>query len=810
MAATWKSGTPKSKDELLRAYADPIWRARYLEISDVRDFFRSCILNKGYTIPDSLNNAIQLSDSGSKIQQTLTTKHSVPAKEARVLCFLYLAHIEPLLDLDRTDPVALRSSLDEQLRARKILLPHAYGRLLYDRGATLHKHATPRLSFEETIELLNDMPIGVTQLGRWVTGPFGLVEGSHARWIPPRRRVPFYHCASLGCTQVHLTELETNHSVPVNRDADQMERTLRTISERPSEWVQFEAELVKEAKHLHNDRSQHATHWLLGDCLSTSELQILFHHLVDRSLSKRDLRERIGVVGLRGRSSDITRDLTAAHLLQLILLTSDETIVKSIDELVGLGEIAVPGEEIRKPILNSRYGTGQFALEPELSADGVRFVGGYEDLAPLRLKRLIRKLYPAHEGGDATEFDWQLRGTDAATPAGKLEQFIRGNTPEQVVRRLVLASHANLTAACVELSIDVEDYKDDSSFIRRVLWKLGYPPRSSEDFNSSFWGFHSEMERLSQTAGISAVIDESAVRALATNFFVALEGVLDDSLAFSVWLLLMEHMSETEPFTYHIDRDRESAFNLLNSISKARANQEDSVEFTDRNQLYPLCRGFQILADHVEALAKDPGIRRRPKRELPISAHGSDLKTYPFLHHELFLDLTASSRGSIVALLRETSRKLISADVSSVRNSWQHYRRSTVSLDPLVGCLQIVASAVSALEAAGLCRIMYSHTGLSFDAWGRGFFRFEDQRGREISIAAPTTLDTSALPGEQNPQYLVTAALLSDSGDFVRCRRVETSDFSREWANFPVRRQEGKAGESDSDSPRDDGPDGGS
>jgi hypothetical protein len=809
MASSQKSETPRTKAELLSVYADPTWRSRYLEVSDLRDFLRGCILSKGYTIPDSMNNAIHLSEAGSRIQQTLHTKHSVPVKEARVLCFLHLAHVDPLVDLERTDPEPLRESINEQIIARKILFPHSYGRLLYDKCADLHQHETPRLSFEETIQLLDGTPIGFSQLGDWTTGPFGLVKSEQARWIQPRRRIPLYHCSSIACSLVHSTELETNHSAAINQFSDQFDRTIRAISERPSEWRQFEAELVKADKHLNNDRSQMGTHWLLGDSLSAEELQTLVTYLLDEEDGKGDFRARIASIGLSGRSTDIVKDLSAADLLQLVMLARDETLVSSIDRLVRAGKIGVPGEEIRRPVLNAGQGTGRFALLPELSAQGVRFLGGFEDLAPLRLKRLIRKLYPTRDEGDVIEFDWQLRGTDATTAAGKLEQFIRSNTPEQVVKRLVLATRANVITSCVELAIDIDDYENDDLFVRKVLWKLGYPPRSAEDFNGNFWRFHEEMSKLSQTAGISAVVDESAVRSLATNYFVELEGVLDDALAFIVWLLLLEHMSETEPFTYHVDRDRTSAFDLLNSISASRVNEQECIQFSDRNELYPLCRGFAILADHLESLGIDPSARRRPEAELPVGAHGSDLKTYPFLHYDLVLDLTESSRRNIIDLLRETSRRLTSEDVPSVRNSWQHYRRSTVPLEPLVSCLQTVSSVVSSLEAAGMCRIMYSHTGVSFDGWGRGFFRFEDCRGREISIATPTTLDIGALPGPTTPQYLVTRALLSDSGDFVRCRREEASEFSKEWAGFPIRRHESKAEDpAGGDSPdMSDGPD---
>lgn len=515
---------------------------------------------------------------------------------------------------------------------------------------------------------------------------------------------------------------------------------------------------------------------------------------MDEDHEKADLRQVLANAGIHGASSAVL-DRSQAELMQLTLLARDEAIVRSLDKLVGRQVVSVPGEEIRRPIINAGAGSGHYGLRPELSADGVRFVARFEDLAPLRLKRLVRRLYPTRESGDIIEFDWQLRGTDAITAEGKLEQFIRSNTPEQVVKRLVLASKANVITTGVELAIDTDDYDTDDAFVRRVLWKLGYPAQSSEDFNQRFWRLHDEMSRLSQTAGVSAVVDESAVRSLASNYFVELEGVLDDSLAFITWLLLMEHMSDTEPFTYHIERDRLEAFRLLSQISLSHTSTQEVITFSEQNQLHPLCRGFAVLADHLKSLVAEERSHRRPESELPVGVHGSDLKTYPFFHYEVYLDLTKDAQTAIVDLLHEVSRRLLSADVPHIRNSWQHYRRSTVAIEPLISCLQSVASVISSLEGAGLCRIMYSHTGLSFDAWGRGFFRFQDRRGREISLATPSTLDLGALPSPTMPQYLATIALLSGSGDFVRCKREEPSEFSRVWSGYPTRRHEGKTKE---------------
>lgn len=793
MSANEKSIKPRTKDDLLRIYADTTWQERYLEISDVRDFLRACILSETYTIPDSLNNAINLTDAGSRFQQILTAKHSVPAKEARVLTFLTLAYIDPFVDVNATDPSLLRASLTEQMLEKRIFFPHAYGRLLYDRGADLFKHEIPRLTHEETLKLLDDTPLGYSQIGKWTTGPLGMVESMQKRWIPPRRRIPLYHCPSLGCTQVHLTELETNHAAKVNQFGFQLSKALTSISESPSEWAKYEAELVRPDKRQYDDKSRAATHWLIGDCLSEVELRGLLTFLVDESPIKKQIRSHLEPLGLRGSSTEIGHGHCPAGLMQLVMIADDSSLVQGIDTLVRRKQLIIHGEEVRRPVVNRGYGYGHYDLQPEIGAHGVRFVGGYEDLAPLRLKRLILKLYPSLAPADIIEFDWQLRGTDEASASGKLEQFLRNHTPDEVVQRLCLASRANLITSSTDLELDPDDYVKDDIQVTQILWKLGYRLKTTEDLNSDYWQYHNDMVRLAQTANVSAVVDESAVRSLATNLFVALEGVLDDALAFTTWLLLMDHLAEIEPFTYHADHDRIEAFKLLDQIACDRNTPTESVHFSDRNELYALCRGFAILADHLTGLQKHTEDYLRPPEGLPVSKYGSDLKTYPFAHSHLTLDLTSDSHETIIALLKETSRLMLSADVPSVRNSWQHYRRSAVPLAPLIDCLQIINTAVTALENAGLSRIKFSHTGLSYDAWGRGFNKYEDSRGREITIATPTSLAVEAMPRPTESQYLVTSAALSDSGDFVRCRSLESSEFSKLWTGFPVRKHEGKS-----------------
>jgi hypothetical protein len=116
--------------------------------------------------------------------------------------------------------------------------------------------------------------------------------------------------------------------------------------------------------------------------------------------------------------------------------------------------------------------------------------------------------------------------------------FRRGSTssrqtpPDQVIRRLVLGRRTNLIAACADIDIDESLYKSDDHFVDLLLLKLGFDAKRDSDSNLEFWRLHTTMFQILQTASASATVDESAIRSIASNYFVALEGALGDALGF--------------------------------------------------------------------------------------------------------------------------------------------------------------------------------------------------------------------------------------------------------------------------------------
>jgi hypothetical protein len=785
-------GGPKrlSKDRLAELYPDPQWRDRLLEISAYVEMLEECILRRDYKVPDDLNSAILLSEAGKEVQKVLATKHNVNAKDARVLCLLKFAHIDLLIDVEHFDTAALRKSINRQILAQDLLYPFAFGRELYDKASSLFEDETWSLSYEDTLRLLEGTPTGVFQLRQLVVGPYGILTSRETRWLPPTQVVPLFHCAELTCDLIHRCQLSSDPAAPINVSRAKIIQVLNQISEQPSAWDGFLREISDFNSLRYDDRSRAPLPLLIGDALSDRELRLLAVDLMDSTGGK--FRNDLDALGIGGNATEALRDLDRAKLMQLVLLCKDDEIAYRLDHLVSSGRIEVPPAEVRRPVVYEAYATGLYNLRAQLGRRGVRFVSTSMQVAQLRLRRLVDRLYRLDSPGDAAELEFQLREIDAPGIEARLEEFVSSATPEEVLTRLVLARHANVITASEELSVDNDLYPADTDLIDAMLWKLGFDVDRESDVNETFWRYHVQMKNLTQTASISAVTDQERVRSLASNYFWALEGVLEDSLAYCTWALTSDHLATPRPFTYRDQTDQPEALIRLNDAEVRRAPRNESIQFSDKNELYPLCRGFHTLAWWLQDLREHEESYARSPEAVPPDLRYSDLRRFPFQHTVAYLDLIADAKERIPTVLDELSQRLVKAGVSDVRNEWLHYRRSTADVANLGRCLSAIEWAVDTLELEGFCRVRFHPIRESGDTWGRRIYVLGDSKGREIGIARPVHYDTSQMPRLRSPQYLMTAAVFAVPGEMLRFTSSVGSEYSAMWDNYPARRQAGR------------------
>ncbi|TCC25400.1 hypothetical protein [Kribbella speibonae] len=781
---------PLSKDELAATYPDEEWRAKLLTISNYVDMLHACILRRDYRVPDDLNAAVTLSEAGKRVQLTLAKVHKVNPKDARILCLLEYDHVDLLIDVENMDLEALGRSIERQILDGDIRFPFTFGRELYDRATALFRHETWSLTYEDTMRLLDGSSKGVFQIQDMVAGPYGILPSAETRWMMPKRRVPLFHCSDITCDEIHRCELSSDSSAPVNLERPKIVQVLNQISEESSDWQGFLADVAGLDGIRYDDRSREALPFLLGDGLSDRELQILISTLMDTT--KGDLRQRLAPLGIAGASEDAVRELSRAQLIQVALLCRNVDIADQLDRLVASSRIVVPTGELRRPVLNAGYAIGVYGIRPELSTQGVRFVPSTVQICQLRLRRLIGRLYDLESASDRAELEFQLRDVDGVNVESQLEEFIRSATPEDVLTRLMLARHVNVVTASQDLAVDVSLHGPDPELIGSMLWKLGFKADRGEDVNREFWLQHVGMKKLTQTADVSAVTDPNAVRSLASNYFVALEGLLDDSLAYCSWALTSDHLGAQRPFTFQPEADGLAALMRLNEAERSRPSGPEKLTFSDANELYGLCRGFSALAEWLQVLQADRQNLRRSSADYPASIKHSDLRKFPFKHTVAFLDLIDSARVKIPQTLKEISRILISAKVSDVRNEWFHYRKSTADVGRLAACLAGIEQAVDMLEREGLCRVQFVPVRDSGDIWGRRIFFLADSRGREIGIARPVRYDISQMPGLRQSQYLMNSAVFAEPREMLRFNVSVSSEYSAMWDDYPVRRQEGK------------------
>ena len=586
-----------SKEELAKLYSDLEWQKAFLRAARLGEFLAGSILRDKYKIPDEIVGTVHLTEFGNKVLQRLVTKNDVPAKEARLLCFLRLVHREPLVDVVGTDLEELRRIIDRQMRDKDLLYPFVLGRELYDRAADLYEDARDTLSHTETLRLLEGMPIGVFQADYFVSGPYGLLESVEHRWFGPITTVPLYHCSELTCPRIHTTRLSSDYSAPINQHQQVMDRVLESFGEDESEWGEFIQDVAGTEGFRFDDRSLEPLWLALADLLADDELRALLAHLLDNTGGS--LRDKVEPLALVGRADDIAGAVeNRAGLIQLLLLARNYELMSAMDYLILASDqeprrIRIEPGEIRRLMTNRRLGYGTFGTYPEMSSLGVRFTSDEYSLGPMRLKRLVDELYELEKPAEVDELQWQLRAIEGDEPPERLEEFVRSAEPDEVIQRLILSRRTNLVLACERLGLRYDDFADDATFVQAVLWKLGFYQHEAPDLRAGYWEQFGRLKRFCQTAGVGARVDAVELRSKAANYFVELEGVLDDSLSFATWALTVDHLGAERPFDYAPRRDRLAAFEVLNAHHTKKSPAAEPL-LGDKNTLQPLITGFGL------------------------------------------------------------------------------------------------------------------------------------------------------------------------------------------------------------------------
>jgi hypothetical protein len=270
---------------------------------------------------------------------------------------------------------------------------------------------------------------------------------------------------------------------------------------------------------------------------------------------------------------------------------------------------------------------------------------------------------------------------------------------------------------------------------------------------------------------------------------VRLEGLLRDALLYTTWALTNDHFTSIRPFVYQQDVHEASAIKALEQASLAGASTDsrNRVTFDDRLTIYPLTRGFQILAEMLSTFEASADEHLRPQNDIPSWSYRQELQAFPFSHIVPFLDLMPESRELIIKQLREVSRRLVSADVNEARNDWSHARRSPVDIDRLRASLEAVREAVLLIQDGGYCRQVYRRVRSESDEASRTTIVVKDAREQEIVFFRPSRFAWLGFPPLTVSQHMMLSARLAEPTEVLRFVSEIASPYSKMWQDYPVR-----------------------
>jgi len=769
-----------NKLELERLHSNPAFNQAFVELFAISEFYRACIPRPDFAAAETFAVAVKPTPCGEGRLDILTTKLKLSDADARLALLLSPSHSEIEIDVMRTDYESLWDQLSADIIGQRIQFPWVYGRLLYDRFFELFPSRTRTLSDSETAKLIDGCPHGVFQIGSRLIGPFGVLISSELRYLYPATTAPLWHCSDPACTAIH----------PVKFSAPQIQAALgvRALSslrqtEGPSsEWFGFYRQ--KADPYAWYDHMYPSTlPWLVANAFSQNEQKEIFIELI----SSTDIRERLpqtkrfkGIVA--GSAAQIGSRMGPDLLLQALLLATDMQLAKAIEDVISTSRILIPATEVRyAPIQYARR--GWFDCSAECSHLGVRFRSSRSGFAIRNLRAVVADVYSSGEGQE--ELAWKVRQYRGESTLDRLDCYLRESEPTFIVRDLFLDSLPHLKRLFEALRFGSfalpTSAADEHTLIAKVVWKLGFKaqvyPKAHERL-----GLHLQAMRAVLGADAGQHIDvRDRIRSAGVNLFVALEEILDYSLALAGWTLLADHYSGRR-FTFGLDQGQ--AF-VAETLNRSCANTTSVVfDREGKNTLYALVVGFDLLAREIRGRL-NRGNEFLRVHDMP-GHNGTTVDPFPLQHTCSVFDIERSDVMAALEIMASVTRELTSANVMSIRNRLDHQRKDFPTAAELIAVCKEIERIVTGLETSGLFSPPCIDVGARQDEYGRGVVLYRDYIGRTRSLPTPSYY--RILPTSPGPMILLFGLRFTGSSEIVRLRLRETSTFEALWDGYPRRR----------------------
>ena len=789
-----ENAMPRMSLTELRQALDEALLTKFIRVFALKELIERSLLPTSYEPSSRLAEAISLTPAGEQWDSYLIkTIPELTADERRVAIFGRFYWQDLFIDLERTNENELASAMSDEIKEQQILYPWIFGRTLSDRAKSLFGDWTTdlrNLGFSEVSRLLEDSPQGVFQLSNFVTGPFGLLKSKASRYFPPDRDVRML-CADPGCLTFHGLFLMPGEC-PVNRGYDAIYADLvgRRTHGLPSAWdVLFAQTVNQHDERRYDDLDTRTLPLLLANGFSEPELRMIVGSVLQVPASGLgELLPRSGKTEklFLGSIEEITSRLNKAQCLQLLLLVEDEHIICGAEVAIKDELVRIPQSEVRTTVWSPPV-YNYFNVRCRASSLGIGFRSPTNSLPLRRLKSFVRSIYANQQ--DFHDLEWKLRHLAGDSLDERLETFVRTQEPQDVLEELVFSSRERVLQSFSllkwgDFTVPTNNL-EEARLVATILWKLGFRVRSYPTYLDTFWQRYDNFLQTSRKFTRYGDPEREEIRGAGSNFFVSLEEILENSLAFSTFALLYDHYTADyfNRFKCSFHRARAFMSDQLSGRSLGHG-QVLRLDPNGKNTLYPLIHGFGILAAICTERKANPEAYERPPDQFPAYEGKTSLLTMPFRHIIPLLDLRQEDSDRLVRLFLEVTQVLDGAKVSKVRNTLQHKQEDFPSAQEIEVACMAISKMIGTMEVAGVCPNVYQVSSSKEDAFDRGVTTMTDYRGRRVDLPLPSAFGQLGLPSSRTMQFVMPWARIGDSSELMRLAFQEESDYTQMWGDF--------------------------
>lgn len=778
--------SPLKVEQLITDYGTDDQIETILDLRSFSSFLHETVIENDYKPSSALTRSLaNLSPEGVRIRKDLgqlQARHKEKygntslANLSGIYSLLNLAHQTPLLDLEKTCPDQIAEAVALEVKDRNLLIPFIFGRDIYDKFNKIQEDETSYLNYEKSIRLLGESPIGIVHLRKYLIGPWGLIQTPFSRSINARRDPFLQHSSDRTTTTPHRVLLSTSSSADVNVYQSLFYESMTKNCAEASAWGKYFRQVSSTPLDDFDERSIRTIPYLLGDALSTSELQVLFRDLVElvpfvrqncekylKCCSSKDLGEQV-------------QSLDRAELYQLILTATDQELWDSVTRLIQCRKINIPAGEIRRPVLNGHHVSGQWGVSLELGSLGLRNRARLSSFAIQRFEYLVRKVWKRGDEEYHQDISWRLRRNLEIRTANDLVLFTRSQPIPDMIDQLFNSSKRAVEECKEYLRIGISEEDSDDTVVNKIMWALGFSVDSTSTISDRFWIERMNVSRALKNRIISGE-NGPTVRSLLADFFPTAEEYLKQVLCYLTWVFLSDHFTSHDALEY-----KESVAETFTSEALFSGILEDLRKLT----LGKVPDRFKQLARQMEDALSDPEPHVRPDLERPRFVEKTSLQSFPFIYKPLVLCVTEDSARSVVNKIRDFARMLEDCRIADTRNDLSHGGRSLPPEEEIQTSVNRFAEAIEDLETWGLTPAPYRKTCTTTDNSGKTTIEYINKQGLTHREFRPSEMMLTGLPTKSRKLLVMPKLLYRGTLQNVLFQPGFDSKYAVYWDNYPI------------------------